>query len=181
MPLYSVGQLYNPSKTRWPECTQYNFRSGSHELLLFYARPTDREVESIRTGRVDLALAVEASGDLVILVHRFASGPWSDSPFSWHLVPEAERSLPADPESDEERALLSITLVDAATGIIRVLRAVTLSPEFTRSLHDAIRDQAARPWRGASQYNADLRTLYANASCERLAEVRAIARCRGGD
>lgn len=180
MPIYVVGSLYNPAKTRWKECTQYNFRTGSHELLLVLARPTAREVEAIRVGRADFALCVEAAGDLVVLVHRFASGPWSDSPFSWHLLPESERALP-NFLTPEQRALLSVTLVDVSSGIIRVLRTVSLSPEFTRAVHGAITEQPGRPWHSDAHYNAALRTLYASASCDRLAEVRAVARCRGGD
>ena len=42
----------------------------------------------------------------------------------------------------EARALLWITLVGAEDGIIHAQRGMTLSPAFTRALHDAIRDQA---------------------------------------
>lgn len=50
MHAYEVGQLYHPSLRSWPETPQYNYRSGEHELVLFLASPSLREVEDVREG-----------------------------------------------------------------------------------------------------------------------------------
>jgi len=44
-----------------------------------------------------------------------------------------------------ERSLLQITLVEAETGLIKVLRALSLGPAQTASLYEAIRRQATLP------------------------------------
>lgn len=172
----SVGELYSPGKTRWPETAQYNYRSGAHELLILAANPTPEEIESVRAGRADFA--VLASPPVLLLLYKFAPRiPWSDAPFSVHLVPEAERQLPPDPVG-EERAGIQVILVDAATGVVRAIRLLSLSTQVTAGLHRAIRAQALIPWEPQA-FDAALQRLYRDQSKE-LAE-RADLRCRGGD
>ena len=84
--------------------------------------------------------------------------PWDDAPYSWHLQPEFRRVVPASVVASEARALLWITLVGADDGIIHAQRGMTLSPPFTRALHDAIRTQAMMPFdsRDCTSAMADL-------------------------
>ncbi len=177
MALFEVGKLYNPNKQRWLEASQYSFRGGQHELVLFFNNPTPREVEEVRRGTAEFALHVERP--LIVLCYRFGDGvPWSDAPYSYHVLPEHERRLP--PETDEAtiRALLLVYLVDAETGILRAMRQVSFSPEFTARLHGAIREQAIEPW-DQSEYDRALAELYRRRSTSEL--VRALSiRCVGG-
>lgn len=119
MHVLRVGHLYDPERASWPEGTQYAFRGGAHELLLFFRGPTAAEVEAVRRGRARFALY--AQGDLLVLCSKFGDQPWADAPFSWHLLPEGEREGPPELTGDE-RIALQIILVDAATGIVHVLR-----------------------------------------------------------
>lgn len=172
----SVGKPYSPGVTRYPECTQYNYRAGAHELVLFLSAPSHAEVLAARKGRAEFALYVE--GPVVILAHRFGDDlPWSDSPYSWHLVPEEQRDLPSADLEQEMRARIQVILVDAATGLVRALRLLSLSPTFTRTLHQAIRDQAARPFAG---YDQALQAIYARYPSTAALVAAATARCVGG-
>lgn len=174
----SVGQPYAPGVTQFPECAQYNYRAGVHELVLFYGSPSKAEVLAARKGRAEFALALP-SPQVIILAHRFGDDlPWSDSPYSWHLVPEHERDLPSADIEQSMRAQLHVILVDAATGIVRALRLVTLSPAFTRTLHAAIREQAALPFDG---YDRALREVYARHPSTDSLVARAAIRCTGGE
>lgn len=179
---YRVGTPYHPDRAAWPEVAQYTYRASGHELVLFLAGPTADEIEAAARGTSEFA--VYAEGDLLLLLYRFGRPgrgiPWSDAPSSWHLVPEAERALPPPAGVAEPHALLTVTLVDAATGIIRALRAVTLPPALTAALHLAIRDQAERPWPGGDAYDAALAGLYRRyPTTEALLRV-ARSRSRGG-
>lgn len=176
MNILTVGEPYHPSRRQWPEGATYNFRAGAHELVLFFDRPTDRETGAIRRDRMDLA--VTAEGDVIILSWRFGTAPWSDAPYSWHLLPEAERVEPATPEGNG--ALLSVVLVDASTGLVRAFRAVSMSAEFAAALEGSIREQILRPWPGREAYDRELARIYATSSSETIAG-RAIARGVGGD
>lgn len=176
---YTVGKPYNPHIKHWPvECAHYTLRRGHHELLMFLARPTDREVESVRQGPAEFALYVEPP--VLMLVYRFEPGlPWSDAPCSIHLVPPDERELPAAIETEETRALLRVLLIDAGTGILLAIRAVSLSPTFTSALHAAIRAQAVAEWDHLA-YDAKLAAIRCRAEPAELARVAAV-RCRGGE
>jgi hypothetical protein len=103
-----------------------------------------------------------------------------DCSYQWHRVSPEERSQPPawEETSPELRALLTIILVEASTGIILALRSVSYSPAFTRSLHRAIADQAALPYDAAAHEAAVadiVHRLDTNAIWERCA-----VRCEGG-
>ena len=95
----------------------------------------------MRRGEVELALIVELP--LIVVAYRFGQSiAWDDVPYSWHLQPMSWRVIPKLKSSLDARALLWITLVGADDGLIHAQRGVTLSPCFTRSLHEAVRAQA---------------------------------------
>jgi hypothetical protein len=64
-------------------------------------------------------------------------------PFCIHMQPRHCRAIPPPETSHETRALLWVTLVGARDGLIHAQRGLTLAPDFTATLHNAIRAQAA--------------------------------------
>ena len=177
MGLLTVGSLYS-DRTQWEEGADYNFRADTHELRLFYQRPSAAEVSDIESGRAAFALATYR--DVIIICYRFGEQPWSDATYTWHLVPEDERTIPDFPASDEERALLHIVLIDATTGIVKALRACTYSPAFTAALHDAIRYQSAQPF-NREEYDRQSQRVYAGHTSRQIATQLARYRCVGGE
>lgn len=158
MDRYLVGQLYHRNRTQWPHTAEYNYRATQHELVLFMSDLTEDKINDIRLGASEFGILVE--GNVIIFLYRFPrSIPWSVATCSWHLVSKSERSIPKL-DQDNKPARLAIILVDADTGVIKALLEVWLGKEFTRSLHKALRDQAARPWRGAASYEIELRAAY---------------------
>lgn len=150
MHTYSVGQLYAPSRRSWPEQADYNWRAGGHELRIFLGRATPWEIATVRTGLVVFGLMVELPE--IFIVSRF-HGPDGrvvasfDCSYQWHRTNAVERTGSVEwKESPATRALCSIILVEATTGIILVHREISYSPEFTRAIHRAIADQAALPY-----------------------------------
>ncbi len=174
MHLYEVGQLYNPKRTSWPECAQFNYRGGEYELVLFYNQPAADEVRDIRSALSQFALVV--IDRMIFLLYKFGLGQWSDAPYSWWMVPPDQRTIPNHEPGSEERILLQIILVDAATGIIKVLRAVSFSPAFSQALNQAVRDQAT------SEFDADaaIRQAYQCYPDSRDMLKAAIATTNGG-
>jgi hypothetical protein len=183
-----VGKPYGSTR---PEGEEFNWRSPECELIITFRRPSPDEVEAVRVGPAEFALYHE--GDQVVLCYRFHPAPgrksgvlWSDAPYHIGRPPEAgrpaeESTPPPDPGSlsPESHQLLHVILLDEA-GIVRVLRTATLSPEFTRGLYSAIRDQASRPY-DARAYELGLHALFQRfPASDRLAAACAV-RCRGGD
>ena len=176
-----VGKPYQPGRRRWPEGVDYNWRSGGHELRLFLGGATRHEVEAVRSGPVQFGFFAEPEG--LFLIARFGPTLSFDCSYHWHRMAEVtgDRTLPppAEETSPELRALLSVILIEATTGVVLALRAATFSPEFTRAIHRAIAGQAAGTYdrvehlRWAEALTARYTTLELWARC--------AMRCKGGD
>jgi hypothetical protein len=122
--------------------SRYVYCDGEHELLLTTPEITAEQAEALKRADAEFALVIEEPA--ILLCVRFGDSiPWSATPLFWHALPRESRRLPPAPHSPEEmRALLQVTLAESATRRLRVVRNVTLWLDFTRSLHEAIRDQA---------------------------------------
>lgn len=172
-----VGRLYHPGRRSWPEGTHYNYRSGGHEWLISFPRPSMEEIFAVRKARAEFALGLER--DILFLFFRFGDRLWSDASYTYWLMPENQRSLPEAEATENTRARLNVILIDATSGLIKALRAVTFSPEFTGALHEAIRIQAENPVTPA-EYEAALSDVYGRWTTGMLL-ARAVAQCQGGE
>ena len=176
--LYTVGHPYVAGRHTWPEWAEYNYRGG-HELRLFWRNPLPHEVAAVRSGTAHFA--IYPLHDVIFFCYRFQPMGWSDSGFTIHLVGDAERGFPDDFNSPEERQLLTTILVDAATGVVRVLRVCTFSPAFTRALHAAIWAQLEKPFCGRDEIERQGQSLYSRYTSADIATKLAIAKCKGGE
>jgi hypothetical protein len=141
VPVYRVGEPFRRGCRNWPDGAQFTYSPGGHILTLVHSDIDEEMVSEVRQGQAEFALLVELP--VIVLAYRFGQSiPWRDAPYSWHLQPAGCRPVPLVDRSPEARALLWITLVGAADGIIHAQRGMTLSPSFTRVLHEAIRAQA---------------------------------------
>ena len=167
----AVGESYLPNGGRVQERVEYNFRSGGHELLMSLANLTQKEIQAITQGPADFGLFIE--GEVMLFLYRFGNTiPWSDAPYSWHLVPSEQRTLPPHIAATIGM-VLSIILVEATTGIVKKIRVVSLPPDFTKSLNGAIALQAQHPF--PSDYDLALESIYQRYSSSELVQV---ASCR---
>ncbi len=173
---YEVGKPYSATRKVWPEAVDYNYRGGEHELRLFWTQPSVGEVYEVSKSRADFAMLVDEG--VIFMLYKFGTMQWSDAPFTIHLVPEEERVIPGPKHG--QHALLQVVLVDAATGIIKTLRAVTFSPEFTTALEGAIREQAKRPWDQAA-HDMAIQRAYAKYPQSKDMARAATTRTAGGD
>jgi len=176
---YSVGKPYIAGRTNWGEHVEYNFRGGGHELRLFYPNITSAELDAIRDGPARFAFATV--GDVIFFCWKFGDLPWADSTFSAWLVSEDERLPPAAPSDPAERALLTVICVEADSGLVAALRVLTFSPDFTRRLQRAIRDQLGRPYPGEDAYMRQIARIYTAYNSAEIAQRLAVATCKGGD
>jgi len=134
----------------WFEGAEYQFRLGSHHLILANGGLSARHEAAVGTAEVEIAMVVE--GPLIVLGARFGDHPWVwASPFNWHFAPPAERIVPARVPLTGESYFrlwgrLWITLVDSNGGTPLGRRAAALRPEFTRALHAELDRQATRPF-----------------------------------
>lgn len=158
MQMLSVGTLYHQDRTSWPDAYEFSYIGAGHQLRLFVGDLKPHEIEAVRTGEAQFALSII---DDIIFFH-FRIEPafgWSDCPFTIHLT-----DLKAElPELDYRKAFgapLTLILVEATTGIVKVLRMVAMSHSFTMKLHRAIHEQASKPF-DLADYDERLRLIYA--------------------
>ena len=135
----AVGELYYPGKTRWQEGTDFNWRSNTLELRMFFSKLTPSDIEAMKHGACTFYLVV-VKGVIFLLFEFGRACPLSDSSYSWWLISEEERTLPPELTGNEQ-AVLTIILVSAEDGIIRALRQIALGHDFSKALYDAIRAQ----------------------------------------
>lgn len=164
--VYQVGKLYIPGKTHWPEAIEYNFRRGGHELRMFFPVPTETEIRNVRSGQAQFRFLM--IGDIIMFLCKFGSQPWCDAPYSWWVLPGDEREDPPD-IPDGQGIFLVIVLVDAATGVLKVIRTIGLQTEFSRRLHDAIYMQMKKQidW---AEYSRQVDQIYSRYTPDLLAE-----------
>lgn len=175
-----IGAPYVSGRTSWSDGTSlFSVSPGGYELACFLARPTAREVRAYRAGSV-CRFALADHPPVLFLLYQFGDLPWSDSPYSIRLLPPDRQQLPDTAGLADPHALLMVILVDAATGLVRVIRAVTFSPAFTTALHLAIAAQQAAPWPGSDGYDRALADLYRRYPSSDDLLATAIARTEGG-
>lgn len=174
-----VGKRYPGLSFPVPDIGEYLYTRAGHELRLFWSNPNPREVESARSGLAEFGLLYEEA--LVCLAYRFGVEPTSEAIYCWHLLPEERRQVPPEMSGREERALLTAVLTDAATGIVRVLRAVTFSPSFTQRLHERIREQIAGPAIDVPEYFERARRIQRRYPTSDALMAHAEIRSSGGE
>jgi len=184
--IYSVGQLFDPDTKVWPNGTMYSYHQDQHQLLLLFENIRPTEQLAVERGQTRFALYIE--GDVIFLLARFDLPPdvgrgiaWNDAPYSWHLVPLEGRTLPPGPETIPEGlgALISIFLIEASTGIISTMRMVNLSHDFTKRLHQAIHEQAAKPF-DPIRYMRQVQSVHLKYPSSVSMAEKALVACVGG-
>jgi hypothetical protein len=142
---YGVGQPYDPARAAWPEGAEFRARPGTLELHLFWRELSPPAIAGVRRGRAEFALFIEPP--VLWLLYRFYGAcDWVDVPCSWHQLPESQRGLPLQDPVSPARMPFTVVLVEAATGVITVVRPLTVSPVFAAALDAALRAQAQQPW-----------------------------------
>ena len=182
--LLKVGELYNPDRRSWPETPHLRMTDGGIELALFLGDPSDDETAAVRAG--DAEFGLWSKDGVIFFLARFGPGPkrkrgavgWLDALYD----PQRDATVGDTPDvaalTAEARSLVTVVLVDASNGIVRAIRAVTLSPDFTRLFYHAVHERTSSGV-PASVVHAEVGRLQRIYTSEQLARL-ALVRCRGG-
>lgn len=174
-----VGESFPGLSFPQYDAGEYLYYDAGHELRLFWSSPNPREIQSVQSGEAEFGLLYEE--DLICLAYRFGAEPANEAIYSWHLVPQARRQYPPETGIENDRALLTVVLTDAATGIIQVLRAVTLGPDFTRRLHGYLQEQARGFSIGTHEYFQRSRRIQAKYPTSDALMAATMVKTLGGE
>jgi hypothetical protein len=173
-----VGQEFIQGVTTWPEGTIFDYTAAGCRLLLSYRHPTTREKEAF-SGSARFALVFKYG--LIFLLFKLGDMPWQDAPYSYWLLPEEIRPDPeADMNKPGDRLFLSCFFINAPTGILEEMRAMTFSPDFTTQLLQCVKEQAQNPVTIEEQSSAVAR-INSHYPTPKAMVRDALVQCRGGD
>ena len=177
---FQVGKPFWPGQKFWPDGgTQYILRDAQHFLTLWFKYPTKEEIKSVNTGEARFAFGVEKG--MIFFYSSFSPAcGWTDAPYSIHLVePPEGRTLPDPNIPADESALLTVFLVDSSDGVLKAIRQVAMTNDFTRKLHLAILEQAKEPF-DSREHFAKCRKIQSAYTVKELVR-RAVASMKAGD
>jgi hypothetical protein len=161
-----VGQLFEPGRTRYQETVKFEFTPGGPVLLIYFERPNQKEIAAIRSGKFKFGFYEHDIGSVIFTLSKFEGLKWMDAPYSIHLSPPFEFA----PELDTDQNLgfaLQIFLIDAATGILHVIRYVGLGHDFSVKFKEALQRQKAVNFNQAA-YNLKIDDAYKRYSTDDL-------------
>jgi hypothetical protein len=156
----------------------YAMSGGKHFYFINASAITDAEIQCFKSEKLQCGLLVYRD---VIFVVVNAGHFKAESPFSWHLLPSNARQHLPELTTPSSRYLLPVCLIDSGTGIVKAMRQVTLSPQFSGALRSAMLAQAARPWIGNAAYDMQISTAYQHWPSPLKMLSACPVKCNGGD
>lgn len=103
---------------------------------------------------------------IIFMLFKFEEIPWIDAPYSIHLSGNTE---PVNIEEDKGYGL-QIFLIDANTGILKVIRLIGMGNEWSRRFREAILKQKNTKF-DPYEYNQKIEKIYRTYSSRKLAEM----------
>jgi len=158
-----VGQLFEPGRTHYDEGAKFEFTQGGPVLFIMFERPTEKEVEAVRVGK--FIMKFYEHDNIIFMLFKFEGVPWIDTPYNINLSPPFE----FEPMGETQGFGLQIYLIDAATGILKVIRYIGLGHEFSVRLRDAMEKQKVIPF-NMGTYNFKVNDAYKRYTSDQFAE-----------
>lgn len=144
MTVFSRGQPYPLQYPKQDAAVADFLRSGGSRLLIVLSGMTSAEEQSFRGGMITAGFLYQ-DGALLWLFRFYGKDGRPlftfDAPFDARAIPADDRKLHSIDNADQ-RLLIDIHAVDDK-GILRAIRAVTLSPTLTLSFLSAVQEQLA--------------------------------------
>lgn len=167
---FEVGKLFEEGITRYNEEAKFEFTQSGPALLIFFKTPTEKEIESIRADNIKIGFT-EIS-EIIFMLYKFEGIPWIDAPYSIHLSGNIE------PQKVEEGTGygLQIFLIDADTGILKVMRLIGMGTEWSRRFREAILRQKNIPF-DHEIYNLKIENIYKELSPKDIADTVPFKNC----
>lgn len=150
MEMYEVGGKL-PAVSGKPEGVFFDIADDGAQLILNFARPTQREINAVQSSQ-PFDIKFVRLGDIIWMLTKCGSLAWCDAPYTPHLSPNLTK---LDLPEEGQGLALIVILVDAATNTIKHLRAIGLGTDFSCKLISEIADIWSKPF-NAAEYDAEL-------------------------
>ncbi|MDU6263746.1 MAG: hypothetical protein E6600_04520 [Anaerocolumna aminovalerica] len=135
-------------------------------LMVFFNRPTDKEIEQFKSGR-NLEFRFLKLYNVIMLTAKFGSLNWMDAPYSPHL---SKHLSSLEIPRDNQGISVQIFLIDASNGQIKHFRLVGLSEKFSKSLLGTILEEKMNIF-DKKQYFANINHIFSVYSTNKLVSM----------
>jgi hypothetical protein len=147
MRLTKVGMPFVLGVTSLPIGITYEYTPGGHALIICVADPTAHEILAVQKHEAAFGLLLRQSNLFVLT--KFGRLSWKPSYYNWWINAPVMRP---DPYSDLQRLKIdggiavNVCLVNAANGLLKALRTVKCSLEFSREFLRLVCAQTRSPF-----------------------------------
>lgn len=129
----AVGNTF-PEFYRRPEGAYFVADDSGILLVYNYRMPTEKELNAVKDGKpAEFRFLIE--NDAFFFLSKFGSLPWNDSPFNPLLNREFGYQPPTTPDKGY---LMTFVMVDAASNIVKHIRAIGLGHDFSVKLCETL-------------------------------------------
>lgn len=164
MRAFEVGKLFGEGKIRHREGVKFDFDQSGGTLLVFYNKPTPKEVLAFKAG--DAGLGILYLRDIIFLMFKFGDESWMDVPYTCHLSPP----FVFDPLKDRQGFNMTVFLVDANSGVLEVARLIGWPNRMSKLFKEYVLDQQEKTF-DSHEYDAVLRAIYQSRSTRDLVKI----------
>ena len=148
-----VGKLFKEGVTRYQEGCRVDLNDTGFNFCIYFNRPTDDEIYDITKG--DFKFGYYLEKNVLLLLFKFGTMEWMDSPYSVHLSKNLSK-IPCIDNSNSGLAL-NIYFIDASNGILKGMRLIGLKNKTSKMLLDDIRKQKEMPYK---DFSMNLNEIY---------------------
>lgn len=163
----AVGEVL-PGIKGTGDSVRFGMGDSGAELLVFFGSPIEKEISAIREGPAQFGMFTKEN--VIFILAKFGTMPWMDAPFHVGLA----KGLTHLQDIEEGQGYgCTIIFVDSNTGIIKALRYVGLSTEYSKRLKDNIEEQMNEAFDKAlyDAKLADIMRAYTTKDMVRYSEV----------
>lgn len=164
---FEVGKLYQPGVNKYREESKVYMTPSGIVLEVFYNKPTSKEIKEFKSGVFQSDLFQFET--IQFFLFRFGTTPWIDAPYNVNI-----NNLNMDdvqkPVGDTEGYLISVYLVDASTGILKVIRTIGANHNFSVKLYDALKMQELYPF-SIDNYYYEINQAYQKWKTSEMVEI----------
>ncbi|MFR8871637.1 MAG: hypothetical protein ACLVIH_16775 [Paraclostridium sordellii] len=158
--LLEVGKPIEGIEKRYNEGITFDITDNGANVIIKFDSPILEEIKAIKEEKIKYAYYMQ--GNVIFMLFKFGDLDWMDAPYSVHLSKNLTRFLEIN---DGQGLALNIHLVDAKTGILKVLRLVGLSNAFSKALIKDIEKQKEMSYEG---YESTMNTIFRTYSTKEL-------------
>jgi hypothetical protein len=146
--VFQTGDLFEEGVVSYKEGIQFDFSEIGCTILMTLDNPSYDETRDVRHG--DLTLALVEIDEVIFIVVKFGDFLQVEAPFNINIsqlrtLNGDNKKLSAELTNDKGYSLV-IFLVNASNGMIRVIRQVKLSNQFSKEFKAAVERQNKLPF-----------------------------------